>query len=74
MKSQILSAPLTGIHDPSIDDDELIPVEGKDAAYDEIMQEIRETKNLLNSELKRLEKKAKYDELLLVDFFCGLRF
>ena len=44
---------------PWIDDDELTPVEGKDEAYDEIMQEIRETESLLDSELKKLEKKAK---------------
>lgn len=41
------------------ENDELSPVEGKDEPYDEIMQEIRETESLLDSELKKLEKKVK---------------
>jgi DNA mismatch repair protein MSH6 len=41
-----------------IDNDDLLPVEGKDKAYDEIAQEIRELEKGLDKSLKRLERQA----------------
>jgi DNA mismatch repair protein MSH6 len=41
-----------------IDNDDLLPVEGKDEAYDEIAQEIRELENGLDKSLKKLEKQV----------------
>lgn len=41
-----------------IDNDDLLPVEGKDEAYDEIAQEIRELEKELDKSLKKLERQA----------------
>ena len=40
------------------DNDDLLPVEGKDEAYDEIAEEIRELEEDLDKSLKKLEKQA----------------
>lgn len=40
--------------------DELVPVEGKDEDYDNIMAEIRELEEELDEELKGFEKSLKY--------------
>jgi DNA mismatch repair protein MSH6 len=41
-----------------IDNDDLLPMEGKDEAYDEIAQEIRELEQGLDKSLKKLERQA----------------
>ena len=41
-----------------IDNDDLLPVEGKDEVYDEIAQEIRELEQGLDKSLKKLERQA----------------
>lgn len=41
-----------------IDNDDLLPVEGKDEAYDEIAQEIRELEKWLDKSLKKLERQV----------------
>ena len=41
-----------------IDNDDLLPVEGKDEAYDEIAQEIRELEKGLDKSLKKLERQV----------------
>ena len=40
------------------DNDDLLPVEGKDDAYDEVAKEIRELEEGLDKSLKRLEKQV----------------
>jgi DNA mismatch repair protein MSH6 len=39
-----------------LDPDELVPREGKDEEYDEIMSEIRNLEEILEGELKKLVK------------------
>lgn len=41
-----------------IENDDLLPVEGKDEAYDEIAQEIRELEKGLDKSLKKLERQV----------------
>lgn len=41
-----------------LDADELVPEDGKDKVYDEIMEEIRELEDELDRELKKFEKKV----------------
>ncbi|KAI9438563.1 DNA mismatch repair protein Msh6 [Lactarius indigo] len=43
---------------PEKDNDDLLPVEGKDEAYDEIAEEIRELEKDLDKSLKKLEKQT----------------
>ncbi|KAH9031950.1 DNA mismatch repair protein Msh6 [Lactarius hengduanensis] len=43
---------------PEKDNDDLLPVEGKDEAYDEIAEEIRELEKDLDKTLKKLEKQT----------------
>ncbi|KAF8259998.1 muts domain V-domain-containing protein [Lactarius quietus] len=45
---------------PEKDNDDLLPVEGKDEAYDEIAEEIHELEEELNKSLKKLEKQTGY--------------
>ena len=40
--------------------DELVPEEGKDEVYDNIMQEIKELEDELNAELKAIRKQTGY--------------
>ena len=40
--------------------DELVPEEGKDEVYDNIMQEIKELEDELNTELKAIRKQTGY--------------
>ena len=40
------------------DNDDLLPVEGKDEAYDEIAEEIRGLEKELDKALKKLERQA----------------
>jgi DNA mismatch repair protein MSH6 len=40
------------------DNDDLLPVEGKDEAYDEIAKEIRELEKELDKSLKKLERQV----------------
>jgi DNA mismatch repair protein MSH6 len=40
------------------DNDDLLPVEGKDDTYDEVAQEILQLENELDKSLKKLEKQA----------------
>lgn len=47
------------------DNDDLLPVEGKDEAYDEIAEEIRELEEELDKSLKKLEKQTG----LILSFF-----
>lgn len=42
------------------DNDDLLPVEGKDEAYDEIAEEIRGLEEELDKMLKKLERQAGY--------------
>ncbi|KAF5351396.1 hypothetical protein D9757_012623 [Collybiopsis confluens] len=51
-------------------DDELIPREGKDEAYDEVMTEIEELEGGLEEALKKFEKSLGYDEVELVAQRC----
>ncbi|KAF8483462.1 DNA mismatch repair protein Msh6 [Russula ochroleuca] len=43
---------------PEKDNDDLLPVEGKDEAYDEIAEEIRELEKELDKSLKKLERQV----------------
>ena len=41
-----------------LDSDDLIPVEGKDEAYDEIIAEIKQLEQQLEKDLKKLQKEV----------------
>lgn len=43
---------------PLTDNDDLLPVEGKDEVYDEIAEEIRELEKELDKSLKKLERQV----------------
>lgn len=43
---------------PFSDSDELLPVEGKDKEYDQIIEEIAELEETLEAELEKLKKKV----------------
>lgn len=44
----------------AIETDEVVPQEGQDEEYDQVMEEINSLESELNKELKRLEKKVGY--------------
>lgn len=49
----------TDLHNSIVtDNDDLLPVEGKDEAYDEIAEEIRGLEKELDKMLKKLEKQV----------------
>lgn len=50
--------------EPKEDAGELMPVEGKDKVYDDIMAEIQELEGDLDEELKKFEKKIGYGSSL----------
>jgi hypothetical protein len=51
------------------DNDDLLPVEGKDEAYDEIANEIRGLEKELDKALKKLERQVAYVLLSFLSFF-----
>ena len=50
-----------------IDADELIPADGKDETYDEVISEIRDLEKSLEADLKKFEKTLGYVNWHLVD-------
>lgn len=45
------------------DTDELLPVDGKDEIYDEVLQEMSELEQSLDSQLRKFEKKLGYAQV-----------